>query len=331
MDRSLNVELRPKKLEDFIGCENIIDPIKEGLRQGRVDNTYIFTGPPGTGKTSMARIIAELIQGKKLDQYDIEEPDTGDLGADGIRELCGRSKNNPWFGKYKAIILDEAQKLAPAAMTILLKDLEEPSPSTVWFVCSSEPGKLPPALMRRGSHYCMPELSLKEMQVLVRRTLEQVGGDVKKKYLDSNKYEELVEELNKQDVFSPGFIVRAVEKFITGVSATESSRTSELTTFDAFALARAAAKGDWVSVQKALQNAPKSSGRDIRAAVSGYFRAILLKEPVGQRAERCVWAIQQMSDLANQSQFEDGMIMAATVASLYRISSGQKEYIQKKG
>lgn len=329
MERSLNVELRPQKLEDFIGCEKIIGPIKEGIRQGRVDNTYVFTGTPGTGKTSMARIIAQLVQGKVQDQYDIEEVDTGDMSADDIRELCGRSRNNPWFGKYRCIILDEAHKLAPAAMTILLKHLEEPVPSTVWFVCSSEAAKLPAAVMRRGSHYVMPELSLNQVDSLVQFAIKHVGGDVEIKYLKSDKYKELLDALNKQEVFSPGFVIRAVEKFITGIAANEAARTSEATVFDAFAVAKATAAGDWSKVKTLLLGAPPSAGRDIRGRVSGYFRSILMKEPAGsKRAEQCVEAIRLMADLANQSQFEEGMIMAATCAAIYEICASQTKFKQ---
>lgn len=335
MERNLSVELRPQSLDDFLGCEEIVGPIKEGLRQGRVASTYIFVGPPGTGKTSIARAVIKYVNGPQ-EEYDIIEPLPGELGADDIRSLIGDSHVSPQFGKYKGIILDEAHKMTLPTQTILLKSLEEPCYSTIWFICSSEPGKLSPAWRRRGSYYVMPGLTNKtDVGTIICQALKHVGKEVEVEY--ANKWAELASALIANEVNSPGLIIQAVEKWITGVPASLAAQVSEVSNVDIGAIAKACAAGDWETVQKHLKTAPMAAAKDIRGRVAGYFRSILVgKEGGGPgerlgsvRAARCIWAIEQLSALANQNQFEDGLIWSATCASLYTICVGQKEHIDK--
>lgn len=317
MERNLSVQLRPKRFEDLIGMEYVVEPILEGLRQGRVDSAYMFSGQPGTGKTTIAWILAKYIQNNAYsdEEFDIEEINTAFCNtAEDARELVQRAKFNPWTGKYKVIILDECQRLTPAAQQILLKDMEEPNDRLVWIPCTSEPAKISSALQRRCVQYHIKGLSAEDTSKLLTTYINKLEKSLIKEYLP--RVDELTNALVLNQIVSPGFIVRALEKFITGIPASEAALVATPTSVDALAICRAVVKGDWNTTKGLLLKAQSDEGRIIRNIVAGYFKSILLK---ADRPTSAKIAAEAIHELASHSTFEDGLILSSTIASLYKI------------
>jgi len=317
LTRNLSVALRPSSFDDLVGADEVKNQILEMLRQGRLPSAWLFSGNPGSGKTTIARILARMIQRTQQDDYDITELNGANCNtADDARLLIERAQYNPWSGDYKVFIIDEAQRMTAAAQQIMLKDVEEASPSMVWMLCTSAPSKIDEALQRRCVQYAMRALTPEEVGILVCRCLKKIGGDLEMKFLQTAKHKELIDALIANQIFTPGHIVMALDKFISGTSASDAAGVRQVTFVNALAVARETVQGNWMAVQKLLLHASPEDGRSIRACATNYFRSLLVKAESSVRAEMAAWAIQQ---LTSHATFEDSLQLSVTAASLYFI------------
>lgn len=145
MSLSLYRKYRPSTFSDVIGQEHIVRTLSNSIMNGRISHAYLFTGPRGTGKTTLARIFARTVncenpkgsepclkcdnckniaEGKSLDIFEIDA--ASNTGVDNIRELRENVKFPPSQAKYKVYIIDEVHMLSTGAFNALLKTLEEP-------------------------------------------------------------------------------------------------------------------------------------------------------------------------------------------------------------
>ena len=158
MGQALYRKYRSKTLSEIVGQEHITTTLNNALKQGRISHAYLFTGPRGVGKTSIARILAHEVNGLKYDSegnhLDIIEIDAAsNRRIDEIRELRERVHTAPASSKYKVYIIDEVHMLTREAFNALLKTLEEPPTHAIFILATTESHKLPETIISRTQRF----------------------------------------------------------------------------------------------------------------------------------------------------------------------------------
>jgi DNA polymerase III subunit gamma/tau len=179
---------RPQDFEDVVGQEAVVRTLRNAIELGQLRQAYLFAGPRGTGKTSMARILAKALNcqagptatpdkvcnacvsianGTSLDVVEMDA--ASQRGIDDIREIRERVILQPAEGRYKVYILDEAHQLTDAAWNALLKLIEEPPPHLVFVFCTTELSKVMATVRSRCQTFVFARPRLPELVRVLRR------------------------------------------------------------------------------------------------------------------------------------------------------------------
>ena len=200
---SLYRKYRPLTFDSVVGQRHIVSTLEHAVTEGRLSHAYLFCGPRGTGKTTMARILAKALLCQQAEEARTQgasgcipdgtcseceaiaagtHPDVYELdaasrtGVDNVREEIINSVSfAPVRGAYKVYIIDEVHMLSPAAFNALLKTLEEPPAHVVFILCTTDPQKILETILSRCQRFDFHRISMEDIEGRLRYVCEQEG------------------------------------------------------------------------------------------------------------------------------------------------------------
>lgn len=182
---------RPAKFSDVVGQEHIVEALLGAVKNEKVGHAYLFSGPRGTGKTTVARLLASAVnfgdnarskeadafkQGKSFDLIEIDA--ASNRGIDEIRELREAVRIPPVSAKRKVYIIDEVHMLTREAFNALLKTLEEPPEHVMFILATTDPEKIPETILSRVEQFSFQRLHVPVIQKKLERIVKEEGVKV---------------------------------------------------------------------------------------------------------------------------------------------------------
>lgn len=195
-------KFRPSGFEDVKGQEHIVTTLRNQISSGRTSHAYLFCGTRGTGKTTIAKILARAVncehpvEGSPCGECDvcrsiqdgtsmnvIEIDAASNNGVDNIREIVEEVQYSPTEGKFKVYIIDEVHMLSTGAFNALLKTLEEPPSYVMFILATTEPHKIPITILSRCQRYDFRRITIETIQARLQELMEKEGVEAEEKAL----------------------------------------------------------------------------------------------------------------------------------------------------
>src|SRR5574344_2833121 len=197
MYQALYRKYRPNNFDEVVGQEVVVKILKNSILNNKVSHAYLFSGPRGTGKTSLAKIFAKIVncsepknlspcnncvsctQINNKQSTDIIEIDAAsNNGVDKIREIRNKVNLVPSTGKYKVYIIDEVHMLTQGAFNALLKTLEEPPSHIIFILATTEPHKIPATILSRCQRFDFKRIPSDQIVIHLRKIATKESREI---------------------------------------------------------------------------------------------------------------------------------------------------------
>ena len=326
--RNLSVELRPRRLSEMVGQDNLVRDIRNAFKTGTIPLAVLLTGGYGSGKTTIAHILALVFNCEHQKQFG--EPCVDCLNneeifsiiehncalistKDEMQDLLRTVRSYPTYGKYRVIILDEAQQLSAAAQQALLKEFEKKEDVNIYIIGTTNPAKINQGLKDRSIPFSIPELTPQGVTAVVQNTMKLAAEQFQ---IPSQDLSPLVKCLHSAFITSSRNVVMATEMYLSGMSPEKAITIKDAGEIDFFALYKAVGWGKWDLARAMLAKAKPVEAAAIKMRLSAFFRNDLLNAPPGVRAELLAKFI---SALGEASAVETGLELSMVCGVIYQI------------
>lgn len=270
----LHIDYRPQELKQIIGNKSAVESLEAILnRKTDFPHAMLFTGPSGTGKTTLARIVAAQLG---INNMDLRELNIADLrGIDNARDIQEQMRLRPLSGNCRGWILDEVHQATKDFQNAMLKALEDTPKHVYFFLCTTDPAKLLPTIKNRCHEFKTELLSPRDLLLLITEICNKEKVDVPQEVQNQiiqdaqGSARAALVILDKIIDMEPNAMLEAAKQ-----TAAEQNATIDLCR----ALINIRTTKEWPTIAKILSGLGDYDPENVRQAVIGYCNAILLKE-----------------------------------------------------